>query len=68
MEQSEPEEMRNPRKGSVKMTKPKCVHYYFIDSENVGKCTKCGKVRKFPDIHFSAAHIVRKRKGANSGV
>ena len=50
------------------MTKPKCIHYWGIDSYNVGKCIKCGKVREFPKAHLNPAYNVKPKKGANSGV
>ncbi|MCX8126762.1 MAG: hypothetical protein N3E40_06480 [Dehalococcoidia bacterium] len=29
------------------MTADKCVHYWLINSSNVGRCCKCGEVKDF---------------------
>ncbi len=38
-----------------------CMHYWMINGQNVGTCTKCGVVRDFADIPNQKKHEIATR-------
>ncbi|GAJ04299.1 unnamed protein product, partial [marine sediment metagenome] len=41
---------------TVVAAKEGCIHYWIIDSKDVGRCKRCGKVKDFRKLQEKSKH------------
>jgi len=41
--------------------KEQCIHHWFIDSQNVGRCKKCPEVKDFGAMHTKASAAMERK-------